>query len=160
MRTIVFGWSFFTVLALSARAAVATPNFPNAIQRDLSLSYSPQCSLCHVGGNTSASSVQTPFAKSMKARGLIAYDENALQTALNQMATVDSDHDGVPDIDELRAGTDPNLGSGQEPVTYGCSVSGARGGGFGPAAVAMGLVLAASRLRRRTRQTRERLARH
>jgi hypothetical protein len=156
MQKIVWGWVFFALMALSARAAVATPNFPNAIQRDLSLSYSPQCSLCHVGGNTSASAVQTPFAKSMKARGLVAYDETALQTALNRMGTVDSDHDGVSDIDELRAGTDPNLGSGQEPVTYGCTLSGARGGpgGFGHAAVAIGLALAICRMRRRARQPR------
>jgi hypothetical protein len=155
MRTIFFGWSFFALMALSARVAVATPNFPNAIQRDLSLSYSPQCSLCHVGGNTSASAVQTPFAKSMKARGLVAYNETKLQAALDQMALdrVDSNGNGVSDIDELRAGTDPNLGSGQEPVTYGCAVSGARGtpAGFRNASVLIGLAFAAHRLRRRMR---------
>jgi hypothetical protein len=156
MRTIVFGWSVFALMALSARAVFATPNFPAAIQRDLSLSYSPQCSLCHVGGNTSASAVQTPFAKAMKARGLVAYDETALQAALDQMTQgrVDSNGNGVSDVDELRAGTDPNLGSGQEPVTYGCTVSGARSGsgGLGHAAVGMGLVLAVWRLRRRPRR--------
>jgi hypothetical protein len=157
MRKIIFGWSFFALVALSAGTAAATPTFPNAIQRDLSLTYSPPCSHCHVGGNTTAAAVQTPFAKSMKARGMVAYDETKLQAALDQMTSdrVDSDHDGVSDIDELRAGTDPNLGSGQEPVTYGCTVSGARGGrsGSGHAAVALGLVLAACRLRRRTPPT-------
>jgi hypothetical protein len=155
MRTFIFGWSVFVLLALSAGTAAATPTFPDAVQRALSLSYSPQCSLCHVGGNTSASAVQTPFAKSMKARGMVAYDETALQAALDQLTRdrVDSDHDGVTDTDELRAGTDPSLASGEDPITYGCAVSGRHGSlaGFGNAAVAMGLALAVRRLRRRAR---------
>jgi hypothetical protein len=155
MRKIVLGWSWVALVVLSAGTAAATPTFPNAVQRDLSLTYSPPCSLCHVGGNTSASAVQTPFAKSMKARGLLAYDEATLQAALDQMTRdrVDSDHDGVSDVDELRGGTDPNLGSGEEPVTYGCTASGARSGpgGFGIGSMAMGLFLAVFRLRRRAR---------
>jgi len=120
-------------IGLVPRTAWPTDNFPSAMQRDLALSYSPPCSLCHVGGVTQQGTVNTPFGKSMRARGLVAYDENALAATLATMqdAHVDSDGDGTADIDELKAGTDanvsdvPGMGIGPDaslvPPEYGCT---------------------------------------
>ena len=96
-------------LALIAVPAGATPNFPSAIASHLGLATSPDCTLCHVGP-TQVGTVVTPFGTSMRARGLVMYDEKSLTTALDALAAEkkDSDGDGTPDIDELRAGTDPN----------------------------------------------------
>ncbi len=47
------------------------------------------------------------------------YDEAALRLALDALTAErkDSDDDGTPDIDELRAGDDPNSGAGGPAVT-------------------------------------------
>ncbi|MBF5046234.1 MULTISPECIES: thrombospondin type 3 repeat-containing protein [Myxococcaceae] len=121
-------------LGASAGAAHATQNFPGAIRRELGLSYTPDCSLCHVGAQR-VGTVKTPFGTSMRARGLVFYDESSLRTALSALRAerTDSDGDGVGDIDELIAGTDPNhapgaTSGGEEPPpppTYGCSAAGA-----------------------------------
>ena len=116
-----------TLIAVPARA---TPNFPSAVASHLGLATSPDCTLCHVGP-TQIGTVVTPFGTSMRARGLVLYDEKSLTTALDALAAErkDSDGDGTPDIDELRAGTDPNTaGDGTGPAgtpapdepRYGC----------------------------------------
>ena len=45
----------------------------------------------------------------MMSRGLVAQNLASLDTALDALAAehTDSDGDGVPDIDELRTGSDP-----------------------------------------------------
>ena len=147
---------FFALLL--ANPASATPNFPGAIQADLGLSAPPPCADCHTTGDVGGlGTVNTPFGTTMRSRGLVAYDEASLKNALLalQAEGKDSDGDGVPDITELQAGTDPNNAPGTESSVpaYGCGAQVSPGRALPDASV---LLLAAGViiwLRRRARST-------
>jgi MYXO-CTERM domain-containing protein len=121
-------------LLMASSLASATPGFPGAVASHLGLSSTPACSLCHVGP-TARGTVNTPFGKSMMSRGLQAYDEASLKTALDALTAEkkDSDGDTQGDIDELKAGASPNEGAAgagggaAAPSTvtpeYGCSAT-------------------------------------
>ena len=122
-------------VALTATTASATPNFPSAISSDLGLSYSPKCALCHTDGNGGGrGTVNTPFGTNARADGLVAYDTTSLQQALDTMAAdgTDSDGDCIPDVTELKNGTDPNVADSGETCAvsstsaltpeYGCAI--------------------------------------
>src|SRR5258706_5260046 len=92
-------------LAVAAAPAVAAAStiFPDNIQSDLKLSFSPPCTICHnslAGGGGTA--VQ-PFAMAMKSQGLMLEDVASLQAALTALTTLKSDSDcnGIDDITEL-----------------------------------------------------------
>jgi len=119
-----------SILPLAALAslvpalAFAQPSFPGFLQTHLSLSYTPDCLLCHTTPSGGIGTATTPFATSMKARGLsvssTATDVNTALDALQAEGT-DSDGDGVGDIAELQAHTDPNVpGAASLTPTYGC----------------------------------------
>ncbi len=118
----------FLTLGLSS-VAQAKREFPSEIQCDLKLAYQVPCSVCHIQDNTGSSTPITPFALALRARGLSG-DNGSVGTSLALLEAdgVDSDGDGVTDIAELKAGTDPNsaanasLINDQEPA-YGCSGS-------------------------------------
>lgn len=146
--------ALLAVASMPVGVARASRRFPEEIRRDLSLDYTPQCSLCHVRGNAGSGTANTPFAISARARGLTGGNQQLLLTALQAMKSdgVDSDGDGVGDIAELIAGTDPNV-YGPEAVnaridpTYGCAST----GGAGAAGLIATLLIALSIGRRRAR---------
>ncbi|HTA88460.1 MAG TPA: thrombospondin type 3 repeat-containing protein [Polyangiaceae bacterium] len=137
----------FLTFGLSSPAQ-AKPEFPSEIQSDLKLSYLVPCSVCHIEDNTGSSTPITPFALALRARGLSG-DNGSVGTSLALLAAdgVDSDGDGVTDIAELKAGTDPNssanasLINDQEPG-YGCGGSPPTGRSEGGPAIGSALALA------------------
>lgn len=101
------------LLLLVAAPAWATDTFPATIQNKYSLPALPGelCSLCHTNGITGAGTVNTPFGRALRMRGLLPNDTASLNAALDALATeaVDSDGDGITDVAELMADTSPNV---------------------------------------------------
>jgi len=112
---------------LFTHVAQSTPNFPGAVQQILDASAAPQCRICHLCGITGRGTVNTPWGVAMRSRGLQAFDEGSLDDALAAMERdgVDSDSDGIIDVDAVRMGGDPNPSGGcdaeDETIPrYGC----------------------------------------
>ena len=151
----VLGVVAWALTMIWASPAGAVPQFPRDIRSDLALTYDPPCRLCHIQGTTGAGTVATPFGLSMLEHGLTE-DHSTLSSALAALRAdnVDSDGDGVPDITELMANTDPNTPVdaplSQQGPTYGCSTSGTNGPNLA-ACVALAIVIAGAALGRRRR---------
>jgi hypothetical protein len=133
------------LVLLLLRSALANSIFPGEIYNHLGLEVAPQCTLCHVDNLGGLGTIDKPFGEWMYDHDLRGDSTLAdLDALLDQMESdgVDSDGDGVGDIQELRDGTDPNVsGATLEPPQYGCL---ATASGVVPSAllalVALGLV--------------------
>ena len=141
---------FLVATVLAAGLARASSNYPAEIRAHLGLSYTPDCTLCHSVPTGGFGTVTTPFGTSMQARGLKAQNVQSLTTALDALAgeQTDSDGDGVPDIDELKAGTNPNVAGGGTvpPPTYGCfDVTGQPGSPLALLPIALAFLLVRAR---------------
>lgn len=123
------------LVAFVSLPAFATAEFPGAIQTHLSLAAPPpqSCALCHTNGITGAGTVNTPIGRAMRMNGLLANDTASLIASLDALETAvtDSDGDGVGDVAELRAGTNPNVASAPADGGTGGGAGGGAGGGGG-----------------------------
>jgi hypothetical protein len=99
---------------LAAAPAWASPIYPATIQAQLGLAQAPDCTLCHRDDAGGDGTVIRPFGRTMMSHFGLTGGSNiaALKAAIegDDAEHIDSDGDGVPDIDELRAGTNPNVG--------------------------------------------------
>jgi MYXO-CTERM domain-containing protein len=154
---------------LAARAASASPDFPFTVQEHLGLTYEPPCTICHTTDAGGSGTATKPFALAMKERGISAANTPAVAPALDKMVAdeIDSDCNDVTDVDQLKAGQDPNTnlfidGSGKSAteskgcdtatIAYGCGahaqIAADPAPWEGAAAVAALLGLALARRRR------------
>ena len=103
---------------LIAAPALASTEYPPTIKAQLGLMQAPDCTLCHRDDNGGARTVVRPFGRTLESRfGLTGGNVGLLRAAItaDDNEHFDSDGDGVSDIDELRAGSNPNVGlSGEE----------------------------------------------
>ena len=119
------------ILALVAPDARASQRYPNAIERALDTPCPPDCTTCHTTRDGGALTANTPVGISARRAGLEGGDTSLLLDVLGTLETngTDSDTDGTPDIDELRAGTNPNALEGKlacwepPPAEDGCAMS-------------------------------------
>lgn len=103
--------AFFTLTS----SALASPSFPSVLQSTWGTPCVPDCSLCHTANPPVATSATQLFGRAVAGRGAKATNDDSLRKALQgiedglpvdpvtkQPVPVDSDGDGVLDIDELR----------------------------------------------------------
>ena len=109
-----------------SRSGAASSAFPEVVRETLGARSAPPCTVCHTSPSGGIGTANTSFGTYLRSRGLQAGDDTSLLTALRaaEGEKHDSNGDGKPDTEALRAGEDPNLPSTseepQEPRSYGC----------------------------------------
>lgn len=109
--------SIALLVAAAPGLATASPTYPDEIDADLSLPYmlgTDHCTICHASNGGGQGTVIRPFGQAMRTVGGLegGNKTDVLKTALAALekAGTDSDCNGVPDIEQLKAGQDPNTG--------------------------------------------------
>lgn len=102
--------AFFGAVASHGGVVLASPTFPPAIAEHLGLACEPDCTTCHTRPSGGLGTARQPFGAAMQGAHLTAGQPQKIAAALDELAAErsDVDGDGVTDIDELRALTDPN----------------------------------------------------
>jgi hypothetical protein len=132
---------FFAVGAVASIApllvvtqAAADPAAPAFVQERFGLPCTPECTLCHAtisGGFGNKRMVNgKSFIDAIEKCGFVPTDQSTWPTSFqacetNPMFITDTDGDGTPDMQELRAGTDPSDPTPDAQVcgggpSYGC----------------------------------------
>lgn len=108
-------------LLFTSSSALASSTYPGVIASKYSVT-APQCTLCHNNPAGGSGTATQPFASTMTGKGLTGGSATDLLGTLLDASTSDTDGDGVTDVDELKAGGDPNVSGGTpvEPPSYGC----------------------------------------
>lgn len=135
-----------------AAPVFAVPDFSRLLREELGLEQQPSCTFCHAR-KAGGLATDTAFGAALKDRGFARKEGvSSLRAALRALDEqgIDSDGDGMADVEELRSEGNPNDASdaGRPPVS--CSV-----GGRGPnraAQLATIAPLAILLLRRRARR--------
>jgi MYXO-CTERM domain-containing protein len=151
------------VASLVAPRAGASESYPEAIERALGTPCPPACITCHTRPSGGELTANTPVGISARRAGLKCCDTSGLfdMLATLEANATDSDADGTPDVDELRAGTNPNALEGKlecyvPPEEEGCAMSGPSTSGPDDAGWAFGFVIALAALSRARRRARAR----
>jgi MYXO-CTERM domain-containing protein len=152
LRSLVAASTLGLVSVLASGTAVASQTFPGAMQEYLASTPGgaplcpPTCTLCHTSPSGGSETIRiTGFTENLRNQSALAAMMGGTQLMAAQPSTVgpamkaletldcftdpgtdicDSDGDKVPDVEELRAGTDPD-GPGElaECPQYGCGAS-------------------------------------
>lgn len=158
-------------LVSCAGVARATDTYPEFIRSELGLATTPECTLCHLTNEGQENTVRRPFGLQVLSHdGKGGGSRGSIRSALQAMEGdgSDSDGDGLADIEELRAGGDPNVfeardGGATEPppgvalppaFETGCAMSLAARVTISRTLVVIASLLAAVRLSRRRRERR------
>jgi hypothetical protein len=159
------------VALTSAPPAHADPGLPQFIEQHLQMPCLPQCTICHKDNQGGFGTLRPgKFGANMEMYfGLNPTDHGTWASALDQSekAGFDTDKDGMPDIQELRKGDDPNDPSpgasvcSDENLKYGCLhvAPQPRADGFAAACGAAALVVGIGAMRRGMRRRGARRAR-
>lgn len=103
--------AFPVALILCSGTARGTETYPDFVRGELDLPATPECTLCHLTNDGQENTVRRPFGLQVLSHGGTGGgSRGSLRSALRAMEAdgSDSDGDGLPDIEELRAGGDPN----------------------------------------------------
>lgn len=112
-------------VVLCCAQARALEDYADEIQRELELRDKPSCTFCH-SRNERWVAADTLFNDALKDRGFSR--RMGLPSLRRALATldelnIDSDGDGVGDVDELRAGANPNDERDAGIAPTGCSIA-------------------------------------